>query len=120
MAAGDSNPIRVFYKTHKATFFTWVALGQVLNGVGFAFNIQYPARFVTIIKLFKTICIDIFGQIAFGCIWPTWNYENGMFCQLVSIPVVVGTLYLIVTIRENRLIAKGQPAPGTPTSADRE
>lgn len=120
VAAGDSNPIRVFYKTHKATFFTWVALGQVLNGVGFAFNIQYPARFVTIIKPFKTICIDIFGQITFGCIWPTWNYENGMFCQLVSIPVVVGTLYLIVNIRENRLIAMGQPAPGTPTSADRE
>jgi hypothetical protein len=41
-----------------------------------------------------------------------------MLCQVLSIPIVVGTLFMIVTIREKRLIAKGQPAPGTPTSAD--
>jgi len=66
---GPLSPFRAFYKKHKATFFTWVALGQVLNGVGFAFNIQYPPRFVALIVQFKVICIDVFGQITFRCIF---------------------------------------------------
>jgi hypothetical protein len=41
---GPLSPFRAFYKKHKATFFTWVALGQVLNGVCFQHSIPTAFR----------------------------------------------------------------------------
>ena len=105
-----------FLKT-KATVLIVIGFGQVIMGMGFAFDIPFPIVFKTIIQQFKLVSIDILGVIRLGCIMD-WDYMSGFYAQMLIIPAITLVILGAAKFRDTRLAMQGEAPAGTLVSAE--
>jgi predicted outer membrane repeat protein len=67
---------------------TYIGLSQILNGMQFAFDIQFPSAFKSILNLLKLLALDIFATIQLGCL-GSWTFYHKFIVTTLS-PLLLG------------------------------
>jgi hypothetical protein len=90
----------------KASMPTWrtaIGLQQILSGIPFAFDLQWPAGFAYIISILKVFQLDLTGFVELGCM-GSWSFYSALILQSSVMPLVLGgSLFLMYALRRRAL-----------------
>jgi hypothetical protein len=72
---------------------TYIGLTQILTGMQFAFGIQFPSVFTSILDLLKLMALDVLGTIQLGCL-GSWTFYHKFTVTALS-PLLLGAMLLL-------------------------
>lgn len=105
-ARGGGGSFSVVLSMIKASMPSWrtaISLQQILAGIPFAFDLQWPTGFAYIIDLLKVFQLDLTGLVEIGCM-GSWSFYSALVLQSTVMPIVLGgSLSLMYAIRRRAL-----------------
>lgn len=87
---------------------TAIGLTQVLTGMSFACDIEYPPVFLNAMEQLKVLQIDIWSFLPFGCI-SEFTYYSSFYAQTTTPPLVLTVMYIIHKLRKRGLTPQIDP-----------
>ena len=83
----------------KPSLKTFVGMMQILGGMSFAFNIEWPTIFNQIVEYSKALSIDFAAIIPIGCFTTEWTFTQNFYMQVSYPPFVLIAMLSIHKVR---------------------
>ena len=107
---------KIFFKAFSANLGkikpplkTFVGMTQVLGGMSFAFNIEWPDLFNQIVEYSKALSIDFASILPIGCFRADWTFTGNFYMQIGYPPVVLLIMLVVYKLRQSGLRAQVDP-----------
>ena len=93
----------------KPSLKTFVGMTQILGGMSFAFNIEWPTIFNQIVEYSKALSIDFAAILPIGCFTTEWTFTQNFYMQVTYPPFVLVAMLIIHKVRFSGLREQVDP-----------
>ena len=87
----------------------FVGMTQILAGMSFAFNIQWPDVFNQVVEYSKALSIDFASIIPVGCVASSWTFTENFYFQIFYPPIVLAIMLVVFKMRRSSLRTQVNP-----------
>jgi hypothetical protein len=93
----------------KPALKTFVGMTQVLGGMSFAFNIEWPKFFNQLVEYSKALSIDFASMLPIGCFQASWTFTGNFYMQIGYPPIVLIIMLVVYKARRSSLRVQVDP-----------
>jgi hypothetical protein len=93
----------------KPSLKSYIGLTQILGGMSFAFDIEWPNLFDELVALTKLLSIDVASLLPMGCFAGVWTFTGNFYFQIGYPLIVLLLFFALYKVRKSQLPEQVDP-----------